>query len=832
MGVSNSRPGGTSGFITPTGVESVQNKDIDGGVASNTSRITVPKAARATLDALTRKEGTVVYDTTADKLLYDNGTQLAELGSGSGELNLIENPSDSNNWSETGTVFSTPVTTTTAGDLPLGGLTDTAIQLVASGNGAEASHYNSYSFTTPASLSGKMKVEFYQRPGTGFAESEWTVSVYQGSTRQSLSTDSSGVTYLVNASNKRTVYVDLLASTAYTLRFARVAGSGSATLNISNVIVGPGIQPQGAVVGEWQSYTPTLKGATNGTTFTNQTTTGKYRRVGDTCEFEVATTFSGAPGGGTGAFLWTLPNGITIDSTKIVENRVNGNAFVNNSTDIPGSSTQGLAAPVYIEAGGFRILYLEGGTNNDYLSASHPDPWVNTDFIRATGSFPIAEWAGSGTTQLAQNDVEYAYNTNTANSADTSSFGYGPGGVAFGSYTSSGGTGVIQKRVRFQTPIQPGDNIVLEYNYTPFSTGWQQFEQSADISGRMSTNANTYGGYWELVSGSTTDIEVSFANGGRRANNTANFTSGSASSGAPWSDLTTAKWRVRKSSAGAAVGFGIADTNSSGLVPSGTYNKSTGAWTLGPATNSLTHTLNANNVNIETSGSAAASLNLRSTGGNSAISFNNLSNGTPNRFNINYLQSSDSLTIANANGTTTIASATQAGAWTLGNSTSSVTHRFESAIAAGSMMTQVVKYTGGDTASNYYMEFATNTAQQGYIWNNASGNLELVTSSDVNLKENIRPANYGLEQVLALNPVVFDWKSGKAFDVKGFIAQEVEVVLPECVSQGQDGIKMLGKDAMIPVLVKAIQELKDLVDTQTAELDAAKARIATLEGNS
>lgn len=54
-------------------------KDIDGGTASNTSRITLPKAATATLNGLTRKQATLVYDTTTDQVKFDNGTTLSAL---------------------------------------------------------------------------------------------------------------------------------------------------------------------------------------------------------------------------------------------------------------------------------------------------------------------------------------------------------------------------------------------------------------------------------------------------------------------------------------------------------------------------------------------------------------------------------------------------------------------------------------------------------------------------------------------------------------------------------------------------------------------------------
>jgi hypothetical protein len=55
------------------------NKDVDGGTASNTRRITLPKAAKATLDGLTRKEGTLVYASDQNKVYADDGSTLVEL---------------------------------------------------------------------------------------------------------------------------------------------------------------------------------------------------------------------------------------------------------------------------------------------------------------------------------------------------------------------------------------------------------------------------------------------------------------------------------------------------------------------------------------------------------------------------------------------------------------------------------------------------------------------------------------------------------------------------------------------------------------------------------
>lgn len=59
---------------------SIQLSDIDGGIASNTSRLTLPKGNKVDLDALTRKEATLVYAQDQDTVYIDNGSTLSPLG--------------------------------------------------------------------------------------------------------------------------------------------------------------------------------------------------------------------------------------------------------------------------------------------------------------------------------------------------------------------------------------------------------------------------------------------------------------------------------------------------------------------------------------------------------------------------------------------------------------------------------------------------------------------------------------------------------------------------------------------------------------------------------
>lgn len=72
-----------------TATQTVTNKDIDGGTASNSLRITVPKNTKTNLDGLTRKEATVVYGTDTSKLYVDNGSTLVAVGAGGGGGSLV-----------------------------------------------------------------------------------------------------------------------------------------------------------------------------------------------------------------------------------------------------------------------------------------------------------------------------------------------------------------------------------------------------------------------------------------------------------------------------------------------------------------------------------------------------------------------------------------------------------------------------------------------------------------------------------------------------------------------------------------------------------------------
>jgi uncharacterized protein YcfJ len=124
-----------------------------------------------------------------------------------------------------------------------------------------------------------------------------------------------------------------------------------------------------------------------------------------------------------------------------------------------------------------------------------------------------------------------------------------------------------------------------------------------------------------------------------------------------------------------------------------------------------------------------------------------------------------------------------------------------------------------NTQSTYYLRDTTNLVYRFYV--TGAGQIHATSTSitaisDITLKENIKPLETGLDEVMKLQPRRFDWKNGDGKNIAGFVAQEVEEILPDLVSDykynDEETKKSLKMGDMIPTLVKAIQELKAEVD--------------------
>ena len=82
------------------------------------------------------------------------------------------------------------------------------------------------------------------------------------------------------------------------------------------------------------------------------------------------------------------------------------------------------------------------------------------------------------------------------------------------------------------------------------------------------------------------------------------------------------------------------------------------------------------------------------------------------------------------------------------------------------------------------------------------------TSSDIKLKKNIKNIENGLEVINKLHPVEFTWKKNNKKSV-GFIAQELEEVLPNLVKTDKNNIKSIKQDKLIPYIVDSIKNISN-----------------------
>jgi hypothetical protein len=98
------------------------------------------------------------------------------------------------------------------------------------------------------------------------------------------------------------------------------------------------------------------------------------------------------------------------------------------------------------------------------------------------------------------------------------------------------------------------------------------------------------------------------------------------------------------------------------------------------------------------------------------------------------------------------------------------------------------------------------------------GDVVAFSSSDERLKDNITPLSGCLDKVMSLDAIEFDWNDKQqtytGHDI-GLIAQQVQEIAPEIVTQRKNGHLAMKYDKLIPILVGAMQEQ----DNKLSELE-------------
>jgi hypothetical protein len=132
------------------------------------------------------------------------------------------------------------------------------------------------------------------------------------------------------------------------------------------------------------------------------------------------------------------------------------------------------------------------------------------------------------------------------------------------------------------------------------------------------------------------------------------------------------------------------------------------------------------------------------------------------------------------------------------------------------------------TSSYQHMLFLNTNGTVGSISTSGSATT-YSTSSDYRLKHDIAPMQNALATVAQLKPVTYKWNADDS-ESQGFIAHELQAVVPDCVTGEKDAVDENGNPVyqgidtsfLVATLTAAIQELNAKVEAQAAEIAALK----------
>ncbi len=100
--------------------------------------------------------------------------------------------------------------------------------------------------------------------------------------------------------------------------------------------------------------------------------------------------------------------------------------------------------------------------------------------------------------------------------------------------------------------------------------------------------------------------------------------------------------------------------------------------------------------------------------------------------------------------------------------------------------------------------------------------------SDARMKQDVTGIENADDILTKLQGVRFVWKADGRADI-GFIAQEVEKVLPDLVHTDSTGMKSVEYGNIIPVLVEGYKSEKSRADLLESRMDTLEARLQSLE---
>lgn len=142
------------------------------------------------------------------------------------------------------------------------------------------------------------------------------------------------------------------------------------------------------IVTEWTAYSPHVT-TKEGLLVEHQSTSGMYRRVGDSLQVHVETKFDAPPETGSVWWQWSLPRGMAADETKL---GLPGAATIGVGSLREGSNNFVLAVYVRSSSG---VSASAGGVATPYINDTTPVAFQASSEIALEFTIPIQGWTAT-----------------------------------------------------------------------------------------------------------------------------------------------------------------------------------------------------------------------------------------------------------------------------------------------------------------------------------------------------------------------------------------------------------------------------------------------------
>lgn len=467
--------------------------------------------------------------------LNDSGTET-KVGAGAGGINYVTNTdfeSNTTGWATykdaasatpvDGTGGSPTSTFARSASSPLRGTASGLLTAAAQGEGV------SYNFTIASADTTTMQAISFEYALSGtITKGDYSVWIYDVTNSVLIQptvyqlTGTSGTNYRFASQ-----FQPNSSSTSYRLIIHESAASPSGTLKVDDVSVGPTVFLAATIETDWTSFTPT------GTWTTNTTYTGRWRRVGDSYQYQIKVALSGAPGGSAGLTVDPRASGLTVDTTKMAgtdEQQDVGFGVVYDVSALTsydgscflGADTNGDAVkPKYVDTNG--VLQS--------VSSTAPMTFATGDFVYITGQLPISGWStgstviGGGEGRVVSATADSQTPTGTLNgSSNIIKFGtitkdtHGAYATSTGLYTVPvAGFYKCSAIVEMQTTVSSGTLTRIGVGVNATVKSWGSvigqasgtFGLSPTVTHTVFCNAGDTIGFYSLLNGSSNSFTAS-----------------------------------------------------------------------------------------------------------------------------------------------------------------------------------------------------------------------------------------------------------------------------------------------------------------------------------